>query len=501
MRMAATLEVTDRPGSVELPAIGPPSSTPGHPSDRRHRRAPDAGRNVDAHVCSRSSEAGTRHVRSTAWPPPSPLPQRAGVDPVRLRLPGDGAGSAGRPYGSICSDGTVPLSVPRGWRRCSAEGRFVTAEGPGPARATPDQVGGWGRVHRDPPEPEAEVPYEVGILYRDSDLLVIDKPHFLATMPRGFYIVESALVRLRRDLDLPDLARAPAGPGDGRRADVLVRPEQRGAYQPLFRDRQVTQVLRGRRSVRPGDALPADGAQPDRQGTRGDPRRGGAGRRTPRPTSSCSTSAAGGPYRLHPAHRPNAPAAAAHARPRPADPRRPVLRPALVLGTRRWTTGPGRCSCSPGPPWSSPTRSAASAAPVREQPVAAGLDGPHRMGRRSPPARVAPSHRTARRRTPPRPDPVAAHHRAPHPMRSHPARAAAPRPRRRTPARAVAQRMRPARLLGRVRRSRWTVRRHHEARSQRLDQQRTRRRPAGTPERALERAAVGRQQVSVSSKE
>jgi tRNA pseudouridine32 synthase/23S rRNA pseudouridine746 synthase len=69
---------------------------------------------------------------------------------------------------------------------------------------------------------------------------VVDKPHFLATIPRGKHIVETALVRLRRDLGLPSLS--PAHRLDRVTAGLLmfvVRPERRGAYQTLFRDRLV----------------------------------------------------------------------------------------------------------------------------------------------------------------------------------------------------------------------------------------------------------------------
>jgi tRNA pseudouridine32 synthase/23S rRNA pseudouridine746 synthase len=60
-------------------------------------------------------------------------------------------------------------------------------------------------------------------------------------MPRGFYIVESALVRLRRELDLPQLS--PLHRLDRVTAGVLMfslRPDQRGAYQQLFAHRKVT---------------------------------------------------------------------------------------------------------------------------------------------------------------------------------------------------------------------------------------------------------------------
>jgi tRNA pseudouridine32 synthase/23S rRNA pseudouridine746 synthase len=93
--------------------------------------------------------------------------------------------------------------------------------------------------HRDLPV-EVPVPFAVDVLHRDDDVLVVDKPHFLATIPRGRHVVETALVRLRRDLDLPELS--PAHRLDRVTAGVLlfvVRRELRGAYQTLFRDRRV----------------------------------------------------------------------------------------------------------------------------------------------------------------------------------------------------------------------------------------------------------------------
>ena len=39
-----------------------------------------------------------------------------------------------------------------------------------------------------------------------SGLVVVDKPHFLATTPRGVHVRQTALVRLRETLGLPELA-------------------------------------------------------------------------------------------------------------------------------------------------------------------------------------------------------------------------------------------------------------------------------------------------------
>jgi tRNA pseudouridine32 synthase/23S rRNA pseudouridine746 synthase len=110
--------------------------------------------------------------------------------------------------------------------------------------------------HRDLPD-EAPVPFEIGIVHRDDDLLVVDKPHFLATIPRGSHILETALVRLRRELELPALS--PAHRLDRATAGLLmlvVRRERRGGYQTLFRDRRVRKTYEAVARYDPGLALP-----------------------------------------------------------------------------------------------------------------------------------------------------------------------------------------------------------------------------------------------------
>ena len=94
-------------------------------------------------------------------------------------------------------------------------------------------------LYRDLPD-EVTVPFDIPILYRDDDIVVVDKPHFLATMPRGRHVVQTALVRLRRDLGLPEIS--PAHRLDRLTAGVLlftVRRELRGSYQTLFARREV----------------------------------------------------------------------------------------------------------------------------------------------------------------------------------------------------------------------------------------------------------------------
>jgi tRNA pseudouridine32 synthase / 23S rRNA pseudouridine746 synthase len=136
-----------------------------------------------------------------------------------------------------------------------AERRIVGLSGP----IAPDaayEPGTYLWFHRDLPV-EPPVPFEIGIVYRDERLLVVDKPHFLATIPRGRHVVETALVRLRRDLDLPDLS--PAHRLDRATAGLLmfvVRREHRGAYQTLFRDRGVTKTYEAIAPYDPSLTLP-----------------------------------------------------------------------------------------------------------------------------------------------------------------------------------------------------------------------------------------------------
>jgi len=111
-------------------------------------------------------------------------------------------------------------------------------------------------LYRELPE-EVTVPFDVPILYRDDDLVVVDKPHFLATMPRGKHVAQTALVRLRRDLDLPELS--PAHRLDRLTAGVLLfatRREVRGAYQTLFARGEVRKAYLARAAVNPDIELP-----------------------------------------------------------------------------------------------------------------------------------------------------------------------------------------------------------------------------------------------------
>ncbi|WP_405711069.1 MULTISPECIES: pseudouridine synthase [unclassified Streptomyces] len=176
-------------------------------------------------------------MRGRAKPPAAPLPQRDGIDPVRLRLPEDPDGA----WPTVRDHLLARFADAIGVRRVDAmfaEGRFVSVRGP-VSGDEPYTAGRYIWFHRDF-APEEPVPFPVGVVHRDEHLVIADKPHFLATTPRGRHITETAVARLRRELDLPSLQ--PAHRLDRLTAGLVlfvVRPGERGAYQTMFRDRLV----------------------------------------------------------------------------------------------------------------------------------------------------------------------------------------------------------------------------------------------------------------------
>lgn len=174
-------------------------------------------------------------MRRRTRPPNPPLPQRRGVDPVCVRLPGTGDWATIRDHLVERLGAAVP---PQHVDAMFAAGEVHGVDGP----LVPDAAyrpGGHVWFHRELPD-EVPVPFAIEVLHRDDRLLVVDKPHFLATMPRGGHVVQTALSRLRHDLSLPELS--PAHRLDRLTAGVVmfvIRPELRGAYQTIFRDRLV----------------------------------------------------------------------------------------------------------------------------------------------------------------------------------------------------------------------------------------------------------------------
>ena len=192
----------------------------------------------------------------------SPLRPREGISATRLRAPGGNQTHSRQhePVPATVRDWLLTdfpdsreeldyIADPAGGGLVDENGRPVTLE-------TPVTPGGFYFFHRIVP-PEARVPFDVTVVHGDEHLLVVDKPHFLASTPNGRFVRECVVTRLRVDRDEPDLVaihrldRVTAG------LLILSRnPGTRGAYQRLFQDRKVDKTYEAL-AVLPDDFDPA----------------------------------------------------------------------------------------------------------------------------------------------------------------------------------------------------------------------------------------------------
>src|SRR6476659_4662111 len=183
----------------------------------------------------------------------SPLPVRDGVNATRLRLPDEGPWETAMDY-MMHRWGHID---PQGIEDRFDAGEIVGEAGIALDRSTPMQDHTFIWYYRTLP-PETRIPVELNILHQDDHLLVVDKPHFLPTTPGGTYIQESALVRLRNQLGLPDLI--PMHRLDRMTAGILLlstNPETRGKYQVLFEKRQVQKEYECVSAAEPAAGHPA----------------------------------------------------------------------------------------------------------------------------------------------------------------------------------------------------------------------------------------------------
>lgn len=110
--------------------------------------------------------------------------------------------------------------------------------------------------HRDLAD-EAFVPGIVHVIHRDARIVVIDKPAFLSTIPRGRHVVQSVVVRLRAELGLPELS--PLHRLDRVTSGLLILATERrwrGGYQSMFQRGEVAKTYRALAPLRPDLDLP-----------------------------------------------------------------------------------------------------------------------------------------------------------------------------------------------------------------------------------------------------
>lgn len=181
-----------------------------------------------------------------------PLPPRDGLGPARVRLPADGT------WPTVVAFLAERTGDPDGVCRRVGAGEVFLGDGTPVVGDTPYRPGTSAYLYRDLPQ-EAEVPGELTVLLHDEEtgLLAVDKPPFLATMPRGRHVAQTAVVRLRRELDLPDIV--PVHRLDRLTSGVLLlttRQESRAAYHRMVQAGGLAKTYRALAPLREGLDLP-----------------------------------------------------------------------------------------------------------------------------------------------------------------------------------------------------------------------------------------------------
>lgn len=137
-----------------------------------------------------------------------------------------------------------------------AERRFVHDDGSAVTEDEPYAPHTFVWFHRDLPD-EVAVPGTIHVVHRDERLVVVDKPAFLSSIPRGRHVRESVVVRLRDELDLPELS--PLHRLDRVTSGLLMLATERrwrGPYQSLFQAGLVAKTYRALAPVRDDLDLP-----------------------------------------------------------------------------------------------------------------------------------------------------------------------------------------------------------------------------------------------------
>ena len=166
-----------------------------------------------------------------------PLPTRDGVSASTVATPSG-------PWSSALEflAERIPAVSREDWAERMARGEVLDARGqPLPPQAP---FVAQTRLHYWRSLPfEHRVPFDEHIVFQDEWLLVADKPHFLPVTPKGRYIQETLLVRLKRRTGIDTLV--PMHRIDRETAGLVVftiQPHTRHAYQSLLRDHQIEKV-------------------------------------------------------------------------------------------------------------------------------------------------------------------------------------------------------------------------------------------------------------------
>ena len=151
----------------------------------------------------------------------------------------------------------LPAVTPAQWALRLAQERVLDEQGRPLPPDAPFRPGTRVYYYREL-DVEPVIPFEETVLYQDGHLLVADKPHFLPVTPGGRYVQQTLLVRLKRRTGIETLS--PIHRIDRETAGLVVfsvRPQDRGAYQALFREQAVDKHYEAIAPLRPDLPLPA----------------------------------------------------------------------------------------------------------------------------------------------------------------------------------------------------------------------------------------------------
>jgi tRNA pseudouridine32 synthase/23S rRNA pseudouridine746 synthase len=129
--------------------------------------------------------------------------------------------------------------TPQEWSARFADGLVLNAQGEPIHDAAPYTSNSLIHYYRRIPQ-EPELPLKAQVLFQDAHLVVADKPHFMPVTPAGRYVRSSLLVQLKEQLGIDTLS--PLHRIDRETAGLVVfsvHPQERNAYQALFRERKV----------------------------------------------------------------------------------------------------------------------------------------------------------------------------------------------------------------------------------------------------------------------
>ena len=169
--------------------------------------------------------------------PVPPLPVRDGVAPSFVWLPPGSWLTLGAYF-----EHRFPAITKSVWDARAARNEVRDERGLLLTMDSPYRVGACVFYYRELLD-ETPIPFVEEILFRNEQILVVDKPHFLPVTPGGRFLHESLLVRLKRSTGIETLV--PIHRLDRETAGVMlfsIDPTTRNLWQNLFRERAIHKV-------------------------------------------------------------------------------------------------------------------------------------------------------------------------------------------------------------------------------------------------------------------